>query len=49
MSSERLGLTWRGVEAADHLAVTALAIVWFVIKEAREPWNGEDCCADNFH
>ena len=27
-------------------AVTSLAIVWFVIKEAREAWNGEDCCAD---
>ena len=30
-------------------AVTALAIVWFVIKEAREAWNGEDCCADHSH
>jgi divalent metal cation (Fe/Co/Zn/Cd) transporter len=25
-------------------AVTSLAIVWFVIKEGREAWNGEDCC-----
>lgn len=25
-------------------AVTSLAIVWFVIKEAREAWSGEDCC-----
>ena len=25
--------------------VTSLAIVWFVFKEAREAWNGEDCCA----
>ncbi len=26
-------------------AVTALAIVWFVLKEAREAWSGEDCAA----
>lgn len=25
-------------------AVTSLAIVWFVVKEGREAWNGEDCC-----
>ena len=25
-------------------AVTSLAIVWFVIKEGREAWKGEDCC-----
>jgi len=25
-------------------AVTSLGIVWFVIKEAREAWSGEDCC-----
>jgi len=25
--------------------VTSLAIVWVVIKEAREAWSGEDCCA----
>lgn len=25
-------------------AITSLAIVWFVVKEAREAWNGEDCC-----
>lgn len=25
-------------------SVTSLAIVWFVIKEAREAWRGEDCC-----
>lgn len=25
-------------------AVTSLAIVWFVIKEGREAWNGEGCC-----
>jgi divalent metal cation (Fe/Co/Zn/Cd) transporter len=26
-------------------AVTSLGIVWFVIKEAREAWSGEDCCS----
>jgi divalent metal cation (Fe/Co/Zn/Cd) transporter len=25
-------------------AATSLAIVWFVIKEGREAWKGEDCC-----
>jgi divalent metal cation (Fe/Co/Zn/Cd) transporter len=28
-------------------AVTALAIVWFVVKEAREAWSGEDCCVEH--
>jgi divalent metal cation (Fe/Co/Zn/Cd) transporter len=27
-------------------AVTSLAIVWFVVKEAREAWSGEECCSD---
>ena len=27
-------------------AVTSLGIVWFVVKEAREAWSGEDCCND---
>jgi divalent metal cation (Fe/Co/Zn/Cd) transporter len=27
-------------------AVTSLGIVWFVVKEAREAWNGDDCCSD---
>jgi divalent metal cation (Fe/Co/Zn/Cd) transporter len=26
-------------------AVTSLGIVWFVLKEAREAWSGEDCCS----
>ena len=26
-------------------AVTSLGIVWFVVKEAREAWIGEDCCS----
>jgi divalent metal cation (Fe/Co/Zn/Cd) transporter len=25
-------------------SVTSLGIVWFVVKEAREAWSGEDCC-----
>jgi divalent metal cation (Fe/Co/Zn/Cd) transporter len=25
-------------------AVTSLAIVWFVVKEGREAWKGEECC-----
>jgi divalent metal cation (Fe/Co/Zn/Cd) transporter len=25
-------------------AVTSLAIVGFVVKEAREAWSGEECC-----
>jgi divalent metal cation (Fe/Co/Zn/Cd) transporter len=27
-------------------AVTSLAIVWFVAKEGREAWKGEECCDD---
>ncbi len=27
-------------------AVTALGIVWFVVKEGREAWTGEECCDD---
>ena len=28
-------------------AVTSLAILWFIIKEGREAWKGEECCADD--
>jgi divalent metal cation (Fe/Co/Zn/Cd) transporter len=28
-------------------SVTALAIVWFVVKEAREAWSGEECCSED--
>ncbi len=28
-------------------AVTSLAIVWFLIKEGREAWAGEECCGDD--
>jgi divalent metal cation (Fe/Co/Zn/Cd) transporter len=27
-------------------AVTSIGIVWFVVKEGREAWLGEDCCDD---
>jgi len=27
-------------------AVTSLGIVWFVVKEGREAWTGEECCDD---
>ena len=27
-------------------SVTSLAILWFLIKEGREAWTGEECCAD---
>jgi divalent metal cation (Fe/Co/Zn/Cd) transporter len=27
-------------------AVTSLAIVWFLVKEGREAWAGEECCED---
>jgi len=27
-------------------SVTSLAIVYFVVKEAREAWSGDDCCDD---
>ncbi|MEJ2434026.1 MAG: cation transporter [Pseudolabrys sp.] len=28
-------------------AVTSLAIVWFLVKEGREAWEGEACCGDD--
>jgi divalent metal cation (Fe/Co/Zn/Cd) transporter len=27
-------------------AVASLGIVWFLVKEGREAWRGEDCCCD---
>ena len=27
-------------------AVTSLAIVWFLVKEGREAWEGKECCED---
>lgn len=28
-------------------AVASLAIVWFIVREGREAWSGEDCCDDD--
>jgi divalent metal cation (Fe/Co/Zn/Cd) transporter len=28
-------------------SVTSLAILWLVIKEGREAWKGEECCAED--
>lgn len=28
-------------------SVTSLAILWFVVKEGREAWTGDECCADD--
>jgi divalent metal cation (Fe/Co/Zn/Cd) transporter len=28
-------------------SVTSLAILWLVVKEGREAWEGEECCADD--
>ena len=33
------------IVAAVAMPVTSLGIVWFVVKEAREAWSGEDCCS----
>jgi len=30
-------------------AVASLGVVWFVIREAREAWEGEDCCEEHCH
>jgi divalent metal cation (Fe/Co/Zn/Cd) transporter len=27
-------------------AVASLGIIWFLVKEGREAWRGEDCCCD---
>jgi divalent metal cation (Fe/Co/Zn/Cd) transporter len=27
-------------------SIGSLAIVWFLVKEGREAWSGEDCCSD---
>ncbi len=26
--------------------VTSLAILWFIVREAREAWRGDECCVD---
>jgi len=40
-----VGLVAEGLTGAWWVdAVTSLGIVWFLVKEAREAWSGEDCC-----
>jgi divalent metal cation (Fe/Co/Zn/Cd) transporter len=40
-----LGLVCNFVVGAWWIdAVTSLGILWFVVREAREAWAGEDCC-----
>ena len=40
-----VGLAVEGLIGAWWVdAVTSLGIVWFLVKEAREAWSGEDCC-----
>ncbi|HKM61757.1 MAG TPA: cation transporter [Acidisphaera sp.] len=42
-----VGLVAEGLTGAWWVdAVTALGIVWFLVKEGREAWNGDACCCD---
>lgn len=42
-----IGLTAQYLVGAWWIdAVTSLGIVWFVVKEGREAWAGEECCDD---
>jgi divalent metal cation (Fe/Co/Zn/Cd) transporter len=42
-----VGLTAQYLAGAWWIdAVTSLGIVWFVVKEGREAWQGEECCDD---
>ena len=42
-----LGLVVQGLTDAWWVdSVTSLGIVWFLVKEGREAWSGEDCCCD---
>lgn len=42
-----LGLIADGLTGAWWIdAVTSLGILWFLVKEGREAWRGEDCCSD---
>ena len=41
------GLIVQGLTGAWWVdAVTSLGIVWFLVKEGREAWRGEDCCCN---
>lgn len=40
-----VGLVAQGLTGAWWVdAVTSLGIVWFLVKEGREAWRGDDCC-----
>ncbi|PPQ29056.1 cation diffusion facilitator family transporter [Rhodopila globiformis] len=42
-----VGLVAQGLTGAWWVdSVTSLGIVWFLVKEGREAWRGEDCCCD---
>jgi divalent metal cation (Fe/Co/Zn/Cd) transporter len=42
-----VGLAVEGITGAWWVdAVTSLCIVWFLVKEGREAWSGQDCCGD---
>lgn len=42
-----VGLVAQGLTGAWWVdSVTSLGIVWFLAKEGREAWSGEDCCCD---
>ena len=41
------GLTAQGLLGVWWIdSVTALGIVWLLVKEGREAWRGDDCCGD---
>jgi divalent metal cation (Fe/Co/Zn/Cd) transporter len=43
-----VGLIVQGVTGAWWVdAVTSLGIVWFLVREGREAWSGDDCCGDD--
>ncbi|HUB45812.1 MAG TPA: cation transporter [Acetobacteraceae bacterium] len=42
-----VGLGAQGLTGAWWVdSVTSLGIIWFLVKEGREAWSGEDCCGD---
>ena len=42
-----VGLVVQGLTGAWWVdSAASLGIVWFLVREAREAWSGEDCCCD---
>ena len=42
-----VGLLAQGLTGAWWVdSVTSLGVVWFLVKEDREAWSGEECCCD---